>query len=160
MIKPPSRSPKKGHLSRLLDSGFGGSSNSLGIINHLLLQILHSLRGRAIQATAVLNDTGDLDDTDDAKEEVDSSKPGHPISQSIDYYNRRKELSIEEVDVQVVLGSDDHTPASPDSTGGHQSTVLGQGQLLGGTAKIGNTSNDESPLDRTESVMNDRRSQV
>lgn len=48
--------------------------------------------------------------------------------------------------VQVVLGGDDHAPASPNATSGHQGTVLSKGQLLGRAAKVGDTGDDKSPL--------------
>lgn len=51
-----------------------------------------------------------------------------------------------EQDVQDVTGLDNQTPASPDGTGGHQGTVLGQRQLLSWTVEVGDTGDDKSPL--------------
>ena len=48
--------------------------------------------------------------------------------------------------IQVVLGGDDHAPASPDAASGHQGTVLSEGELLGRAAKVGDTGDDKSPL--------------
>lgn len=54
----------------------------------------------------------------------------------------------EEVDggQEVVLGLDDEAPAGPDEAGGGQGGVLGEGEFLGGTGKVGDTGEDESPL--------------
>lgn len=54
--------------------------------------------------------------------------------------------------VQVVLGLDDQAPAGPDDTGGRQGGVLGEGELLGGTGKVGDTGEDESPLYQSQSA--------
>jgi hypothetical protein len=48
--------------------------------------------------------------------------------------------------VQNVTGLDDHAPASPDGTSTHQSSVLGEGELLGGTSEVGDTGDDQTPL--------------
>jgi glutamine cyclotransferase len=48
--------------------------------------------------------------------------------------------------VQIVLGLDDQAPTGPDETSASQGKVLGKGQLFGGTGKVGNTGNNESPL--------------
>lgn len=69
-----------------------------------------------------------MNETDDSEEEVDSGK-------------------------EVVLGLDDHAPASPDETGAGQGKVLGEGELLGGACEVGDTGKDESPLhDRSPEV--------
>lgn len=54
--------------------------------------------------------------------------------------------------VQVVLGLDDQAPAGPDDTGGRQGGVLGEGKLLGGTGKVGDAGEDESPLYQSQSA--------
>lgn len=48
--------------------------------------------------------------------------------------------------IQDVTGLDDQTPASPDGTSTHQSSVLGEGELLGGTGEVGDTGDDKTPL--------------
>lgn len=48
--------------------------------------------------------------------------------------------------IQDVTGLDDHTPASPDGTSAHQSSVLGERELLGGTSEVGDTRDDQAPL--------------
>lgn len=50
------------------------------------------------------------------------------------------------VGVHGIAGCDDHTPASPDGTGSHQSSVLGKREFLSGTSKVGDTGEDDSPL--------------
>lgn len=72
-------------------------------------------------AVAPHQDAGDLDDSDDAEEEVDGGE-------------------------QVVLGLDDEAPAGPDETGGGQGAVLLQGELLGRAGEVGDTGEDEGPL--------------
>lgn len=49
-------------------------------------------------------------------------------------------------DVQDVTGLNDHAPAGPNSASGHQSSVLGKRQLLGGTVEVRDTGDDQSPL--------------
>lgn len=49
-------------------------------------------------------------------------------------------------DLQVVLGGNNEAPSRPDQTGSSEGTVLGEGQLLGGTGKVRDTSEDERPL--------------
>lgn len=48
--------------------------------------------------------------------------------------------------VQVVARGDDHAPAGPDGAGGHQGAVLREGELLSGTAEVGDTGDDQRPL--------------
>lgn len=48
--------------------------------------------------------------------------------------------------VQHVPGGDDHAPTGPDGAGGHEGTVLCEGELFGGTTQVGDTSDDETPL--------------
>lgn len=48
--------------------------------------------------------------------------------------------------VQDVTGLDDQAPTSPDGTSTHQSSVLGEGELLGGTGEVGDTGDDKTPL--------------
>lgn len=73
-------SQTKSCLSRLLDGSLRLSSNSLGVVGHLLFQILHGGGGRAINATAVVDNAADLDNTDTSEEEVDSSEPSQSAS--------------------------------------------------------------------------------
>lgn len=49
-------------------------------------------------------------------------------------------------DVQDVTGLDNQAPAGPDSTGSHQGTVLGKGELLSRAVEVGDTGDDQSPL--------------
>lgn len=49
--------------------------SSLGRISDFVLHILHGLFRRAVLATAVLEDTSDLDSTDTTQEEVNGSEP-------------------------------------------------------------------------------------
>lgn len=72
-------------------------------------------------AAAPHHDAGNLDDADDAEEEVDGGE-------------------------QVVLGLDDKTPAGPDEAGGGQGAVLLQGELLGRAGEVGDAGEDEGPL--------------
>lgn len=72
-------------------------------------------------AVAPEHDAGDLDDADDAEEEVDGGE-------------------------QVVLGLDDEAPARPDEAGGGQGAVLLQRELLGGATEVGDAGEDEGPL--------------
>lgn len=48
--------------------------------------------------------------------------------------------------IQDVTGLDYQAPASPDGTSTHQSSVLGEGELLGGTSEVGDTGDDKTPL--------------
>lgn len=50
------------------------------------------------------------------------------------------------LNIQDVTGLDDQAPASPDGTSTHQSSVLSEGELLGGTGKVGDTGEDQAPL--------------
>lgn len=72
-------------------------------------------------AAAPEHDAGDLDDADDAEEEVDGSE-------------------------QVVLGLDDEAPARPDEAGSRQGAVLLQRELLGRATEVGDAGEDEGPL--------------
>jgi len=72
-------------------------------------------------AVAPRQDAGDLDDADDAEEEVDGGE-------------------------QVVLGLDDEAPARPDEAGGSQGAVLLQRELLGRAGEVGDAGEDEGPL--------------
>lgn len=67
-------------LSRLLASGLhsvlGRTDSGLGGIGGLMLHILSSLQGRALLAAAPQEDTGNLNNTNTSKEEVDGSEPG------------------------------------------------------------------------------------
>ena len=49
-------------------------------------------------------------------------------------------------DVQDVTGLDNQAPAGPDSTGSHQGTVLGKGELLSRAVEVRDTGDDQSPL--------------
>ena len=99
-----------------------------------LLSALHSLLGLVLDlsdgisnalvlllAVAPHHDAGDLDDADDAEEEVDGCE-------------------------QVVLGLDDEAPAGPDEARGRQGAVLLQRELLGRAGEVGDTGEDEGPL--------------
>lgn len=48
--------------------------------------------------------------------------------------------------LQDVTGLDDQAPAGPDGTSAHQSSVLGERELLGGTVEVGDTGDDKGPL--------------
>lgn len=72
-------------------------------------------------ARPVNQDPADLDDTHDTEEEVDGGQ-------------------------QHVLGLDDQAPTGPDEARGGQGAVLGEGELLGGTGKVRDTGENESPL--------------
>ena len=106
-----------------------------------MLQFLHGLCRRAVQATAVVDDTGDLDDTDAAQEEVNGSEARCRLAEEFFAHQSRICQAI-----QVVLGGNDHAPTGPDGSGGHQGTVLSEGELFSGTAEVGDTGDDESPL--------------
>lgn len=69
----------KSCLGRLLDCSLRLSSNGLGVVGNLLFQILHGGGGRAINATAVVDDAANLDNTDTSEEEVDSSEPSQSV---------------------------------------------------------------------------------
>lgn len=59
--------------------------------------------------------------------------------------------------IQDVTGLDNHAPASPNGTSAHQSSVLGERELLGGTSEIGDTSNDQAPLMEGKYISYDAR---
>ena len=63
------------------------------------------------------------------------------------------------LDIQDVTGLDDQAPASPDGTSTHQSSVLGEGELLGGTGEVGDTGDDEAPLFEMSATVIDKHSQ-
>lgn len=86
-----------------------------------VLDLLDGALDALLLARIVDQDARDLDDADDAEEEVDCSQ-------------------------EVVLGLDDEAPAGPDEAGGGQGAVLGEGELLGGAAKVGDAGEDEGPL--------------
>lgn len=90
---------------------------------HGVLDLVLDLFGDGLVVLARLpeEDAGDLDDADDAEEEVDGGQ-------------------------QVVLGLDDEAPAGPDEAGGGQGTVLGEGEFLGGAGEVGDAGEDEGPL--------------
>lgn len=50
------------------------------------------------------------------------------------------------LNIQDVTGLDDHAPAGPNSTSCSQSCVLGEGELLGRTVEVRDTSDDQTPL--------------
>lgn len=77
--------------------------------------------GLVLLALAPQQDAGDLDDADDAEEEVDGGE-------------------------QVVLGLDDEAPARPDDAGSGQGAVLLQRELLGRAAEVGYAGEDDGPL--------------
>ena len=51
-----------------------------------------------------------------------------------------------ETNVQDVLGLDDQAPAGPYQARASEREVLGEGELLDGTSKVGDTGDDERPL--------------
>lgn len=56
-------------------------------------------------------------------------------------------------DIQDVTGLDNQAPAGPDSTGAHQGDVLGEGQLLGRAIEVGDTGDDQSPLQKPQTLV-------
>ena len=48
--------------------------------------------------------------------------------------------------LQIVLRLDDETPAGPYKTRAGEGKVLGQGEPLGGTSKVGDAGDDDGPL--------------
>lgn len=107
------------------------SSLTLDLLDGLLgigLDVLNGALKASLFIGLVLCDSGDLDEADHSEEEVDGGE-------------------------EVVLGLDDEAPASPDDAGAGQGKVLGEGELLGGTSKVGDAGEDESPLhDRSPKV--------
>lgn len=85
-------------------------------------------------------DAGELDDADDAEEEVDGGEAGRERQSG----SRVREERCRHV--QVVLGLDDEAPARPDEAGAGEGKVLRDRQLLGGTGKVGDAGEDERPL--------------
>jgi len=77
--------------------------------------------GELLLATVIHEDAGDLDDADEAEEEVYGCE--HNVSRF-----------------------DDQAPAGPDQTCGCQGGVLCEGELFGGTVEVGDASEDETPL--------------
>lgn len=63
--------------------------------------------------------------------------------------------NAEDGNIQDVTGLDDQAPAGPDSTGSHQGTVLGEGQLLSWAVEVGDTGDDESPLHKESTSVID-----
>lgn len=59
--------------------------------------------------------------------------------------------------VQHVPGLDDHAPTGPDGAGGHEGTVLCEGELFGGTREVGDTSDNQTPLFATHQFMSIHR---
>ena len=94
-------------------------NSALDLVLDLVLDLLHD--ALVLQALAVHEDAGALDDADDAEEEVDGGE-------------------------EVVLGGDDEAPARPDQAGGRQGAVLLQGEVLGGAGEVGHAGEDEGPL--------------
>lgn len=72
------------------------------------------------------------------EEEVDGSKAS-TVSITLEKKKGKK-------GVQHVLGGNDETPSGPDCAGCDESEVLGQGELFGGTRKVGDACDDEGPL--------------
>lgn len=62
------------NLRRLLSDTLRLMRNGLSRIRNLVLHRLSSLRTRSLQATAVHEDTADLDDTNTSQEEVDGGE--------------------------------------------------------------------------------------
>ena len=52
-------------------------------------------------------------------------------------------------DIQDVSWLDDQAPSCPDQTSSCEGYILGDGELLCGTGKIGDTGEDETPLLRS-----------
>lgn len=75
----------------------------------------------AFLAVVVGEDTGDLDNADETKEEVDGCE-------------------------QDVSRLDNQAPTSPDQAGTCESSVLCEGELFGWTIKVSDACNDERPL--------------
>lgn len=80
-------------------------------------------------AIVVRDDAGDLDDADEAEEEVDSCE-------------------------QDVFWLNDQAPASPDQAGSSEGDVLGKRELLGRTVKVSDACNDNCPLHDRSPEMN------
>lgn len=94
----------------------------LGLLNHSLVLL----------AAAPHHDAGDLDDSDDAEEEVDGGE-------------------------QVVLGLDDEAPARPDEARSRQGAVLLQRELLGRATEVRDAGEDEGPLCELEEALAKRK---
>lgn len=125
-----------------------------------------------LNAVVVGDNTRDLNDTNDTKEEVDSCEPSsllaralHVATSSISIFSMCWTVKDELVGVfgtggleyeglmeyiQDVLWLDDQAPASPDQTSGSKSDVLGQGELFSRTVKVVDSSNDNPPLFRDD----------
>lgn len=129
---------------------YGGRNLTLDLLDGLLgidLDVLNGALEASLLVGLVLCDSGDLDEADQSEEEVDSGETGVCVSCGWDR-NRGTGAVI-----QVVLGLDDEAPAGPDDAGAGQGEVLGEGELLGGTSKVGDAGEDESPLQGIESVI-------
>lgn len=130
------------------DSAF--RDDGLGGIGDLVLDVLGSLRGRALEAAPVQEDTRDLDETDASEEEVDGGEAGEPCQYVYSASGRLDggEHQWREIEghVQKVTRLDDEAPSGPDGAGAHERGVLGQGQLISWTSEVGDTGEDEGPL--------------
>ena len=94
-------------------------------------------------------DAGALDDADDAEEEVDGREAGHCTWLAWLTTKTHKGLrrrAGQGKDAQIVLGLDNQAPPGPDDAGSGQGGVLGQRELLGGAAKVGDAGDDETPF--------------
>lgn len=100
-------------LDVLLDLGL----DLAGLLLDVLDDGLDALGGGGVVGC----DSGDLDEADDAEEEVDGGE-------------------------EVVLGLDDQAPSGPDEAGAGQGKVLSERELLDGARKVGDAGDDESPL--------------
>jgi hypothetical protein len=138
----------------------GNLLDSLNVLLDILLQILSDGGGTAFLGGFVHGDTGELCDTDEGEEEVDSGEARETPEMSVTFPTKYSFLppscsfffffcpsSLREFFcLQHVLGLDDEAPAGPDDTRAGEGEVLGKGELLGGTGEVGDTGEDKSPL--------------
>ena len=106
-----------------------------------MLNLLGGFDGTARLATLPHEDTCHLNGTDASKEEVHSGEPIQWLCLA-----RVRDSSAVGLHIQDVTGLNDHAPAGPDGTSAHQSSVLGEGELVGGTGEVGDTGDDQAPL--------------
>lgn len=95
---------------------------------------------RPLEAASVQEDSSHLNDTHAAEEEVDGREP------AIVSRGRPQRMNVR-MHLQQITRLDDEAPSGPDGARGHQSDVLSQRELLCGTLEVGDTGENERPLD-------------
>lgn len=100
-----------------------------------MLEVLSGFCGRPLLRALPQEDAGNLNDTNASEEKVHSGQAMYGTSALIEALSSKE-------NIQQVARFDDQAPPSPDCSRSCESSVLGEGELLGGTGEVRDTGDD------------------